>query len=451
MSRIPMPNEELHIDAMPTKAFFVDMLVRDIPLERAVLDLVDNCIDGAKRMRPGEEPDFTGLNVSVLLDGDGFEIADNCGGFDVETARNYAFRFGRPEKAASTDYSIGQFGVGMKRALFKFGRYFEVHSTTTKQRWSMHVDVDTWERDEGNWFFDFANVEEGQFADAEVGTRIIVKRLRPEVSRQFASEHFKRQLSEMIRSHQRQFLACGLAIDFGGLHLTNTDLRIRSGGQFNPAIEEFAVDDDTDAPVNVRIVAGVSESSPTAAGWYVICNSRVILSADRSEATGWNSVSEQKDGIPKYHNQYARFRGAVFFSCRDSKKLPWNTTKTGLDASTTVWQLTFPKMLDHTRTVINFLNALDSSIEEYGAKASPLLVALNKETLAKEVEKFRGPTTFSWNRTPQIPGPKMIKIQYSREETKIQSLMAALGVTSAKAVGEKTFDIIFEEQGGEDQ
>jgi hypothetical protein len=38
MSRIPMPNEELHIDAMPTKAFFVDMLVRDIPLERAVLD-----------------------------------------------------------------------------------------------------------------------------------------------------------------------------------------------------------------------------------------------------------------------------------------------------------------------------------------------------------------------------------------------------------------------------
>ena len=29
------------IDAMPTKTFFVDMLVRDIPLERAVLDLED--------------------------------------------------------------------------------------------------------------------------------------------------------------------------------------------------------------------------------------------------------------------------------------------------------------------------------------------------------------------------------------------------------------------------
>ena len=37
------------INAMPTKRFFVDMFVRDIPLEQAVLDLVDNCIDGAKR------------------------------------------------------------------------------------------------------------------------------------------------------------------------------------------------------------------------------------------------------------------------------------------------------------------------------------------------------------------------------------------------------------------
>ncbi|MEQ9065775.1 MAG: hypothetical protein RLO18_03575, partial [Gimesia chilikensis] len=125
----------------------------------------------------------------------------------------------------------------------------------------------------------------------------------------------------MIRSHQRQFLAFGLAIDFEGAHLTNTELRIRSGGQFSPAIEEFALEEDTDTPVKVRILAGVSESSPSGAGWYIVCNGRVILSANRSEATGWNSVSEQKDGIPKYHNQYARFRGVVFFSCRNSKKL----------------------------------------------------------------------------------------------------------------------------------
>lgn len=446
-----MVEQDPHINAMPTKAFFVDMLVRDISLERAVLDLVDNCIDGAKRLHPEDKPDFSDLQVTIRMDADRFEITDNCGGFDAATAREYAFRFGRPKQAQSTDYSIGQFGVGMKRALFKFGRYFEVHSTTANQRWSMTVDVDEWEGDETRWLFDFANIEDGEFSVDEIGTRILVRRLRPEVVRKFSSPQFQRELVRMIRSHQRQFLAFGLAIDFEGQHLTNTDLRIRSGGQFSPALEEFALEADSDTPVNVRIIAGVSESIPSDAGWYIVCNERVILSADRSEATGWDTVSEQKDGIPKYHNQYARFRGVVFFSCRSSRKLPWNTTKTGIDESSPVWQVAYPKMIDHTRTVINFLNTLDSDIEEYGSKSSPLLTALNRETQSQDVESFRGAKVFSWNRSPRAPGPKTIKIQYSREEEKIKSLMTALGVGSAKAVGEKTFDIVYSEQRDDDE
>lgn len=438
------------INAMPTKAFFVDMLVRDIPLERAVLDLIDNCIDGAKRLRPGDEPDFSGLSVTISMSDERFEIRDNCGGFDVATARDYAFRFGRPEAARSTDYSIGQFGVGMKRALFKFGRYFEIRSTTLNQQWSMKVDVDEWEADEGAWTFTFNDIVDDTFSEQECGTSIVVERLRSEVSPRFSALHFQRQLSEIIRSHQRQFLAWGLNIEFGGVHLTNTELRIRSGGQFSPAIEEFAFDSETDSPITVRIIAGVAESTPSEAGWYIVCNGRVILSADRSEETGWGSVSDQKDGIPKYHNQYARFRGVVFFNCRASSKLPWNTTKTGLDSSAPIWQATHPKMLDHTRTVISFLNSLDDEVTEYG-RTSPLLTALAAETRPEQVERLHGTKPFSWNKSPRAPGPKTVKIQYSREETKIQSLMTALGVSTAKAVGEATFDMIFGEQCDDEQ
>ena len=204
-----MTNGNNHINAMPTKAFFVDMLVRDIPLDRAVLDLVDNCIDGAKRLRPQEEPDFAGLVINLSMNAERFEIVDNCGGFDVETAQNYAFRFGRPESARSTDYSIGQFGVGMKRALFKFGKYFEVHSTTTNQRWSMTVNVTDWQG-EPNWTFDFDEiVNDLELPEEECGTRILVNQLRPEVSSQFSSPYFQRQLSAMLRSHQRQFFNLG--------------------------------------------------------------------------------------------------------------------------------------------------------------------------------------------------------------------------------------------------
>ena len=446
-----MTNGKPHIDAMPTKAFFVDMLIRDIPLERAVLDLVDNCIDGAKRIHPEEEPNFSDLSVTITMNNDRFEILDNCGGFDVDTAANYAFRFGRPSEARQTDYSIGQFGVGMKRALFKFGRYFEVHSTTRDQKWSMKVDVADWE-DRPNWFFDFDELNYGlENPPAACGTRIVVERLRPEVAPRFSQPYFQRTLTQMLRSHQRQFLAWGLSIDFEGTHLTNTDLRMRTGGEFSPAVEEVELDENSDTPVRARIVVGLGESVPSQAGWYVVCNSRVVLSADRSEQTGWDTVSEQKEGIPKYHNQYARFRGVIFFSCRSSRKLPWNTTKTGLDTSSPIWQAVFPKMLDHTRTAINFLNALDDDIDEYGQSSSPLLRALTRETTALEVERFQGTKAFSWNKAPKAPGPKFTKIQYSREQTKIRTLMTALGVRSAKAVGERTFDLILKEQGEEEE
>ena len=446
-----MANDPNEIDAMPTKAFFVDMLVRDIPLERAVLDLVDNCVDGAKRIHPEEAPDFSDLSVRLAMDGERFEIVDNCGGFDVVTARHYAFRFGRPEKARSTDYSIGQFGVGMKRALFKFGRYFEVHSATDKEKWSMKVDVDGWERRD-DWVFDFdERTDAGKESDWETGTRILVKQLRPEVASQFSSEYFRRKLTEMLRSHQRQFLAWGLTINFDGDHLTNTDLRMRTGGGFSPAVEEIAFDEETESPVRMRIVVGLSASVPSEAGWYVVCNGRVVLSADRTEQTGWNSVAEQKEGIPKFHNQYARFRGVVFFGCRSSRKLPWNTTKTGLDASSAVWQSVFPRMLDHTRAAISFLNALDDEIDEYGQEGAPTLAALLQDTNAQDVEKLRGARAFTWNRSPRPRGPKKTRIQYSREQTKIRTLMTALGVGSAKAVGEATFDIVHEEQGGDEE
>ena len=40
--------------AFPAKRFFVDMLVRDIELQDAILDLLDNCVDGAMRSIEGE-------------------------------------------------------------------------------------------------------------------------------------------------------------------------------------------------------------------------------------------------------------------------------------------------------------------------------------------------------------------------------------------------------------
>src|SRR6516225_7502864 len=107
------------LDASPTKEFFIYMLVRDVSLVRAIIDLVDNSVDGAHRARP--DGPYRGYHIEIDLSAERFRIRDNCGGIDLKTAQEYAFKFGRPLTVPTTHGSIGQFGVGMKRTLFKLG------------------------------------------------------------------------------------------------------------------------------------------------------------------------------------------------------------------------------------------------------------------------------------------------------------------------------------------
>src|SRR4051812_16175531 len=89
--------EPKRVLATPDKQFFISMIVKDIELIPAILDLVDNSIDGAKRLRVNESDSrFAGLYVRLELDQSRFRIVDNCGGIAAAHARDYAFRFGRP-------------------------------------------------------------------------------------------------------------------------------------------------------------------------------------------------------------------------------------------------------------------------------------------------------------------------------------------------------------------
>ncbi|RWQ57712.1 MAG: hypothetical protein EOS82_01670 [Mesorhizobium sp.] len=434
--------EAAPIDAMPTKQFFVDMLIRDIPLERAVLDLVDNCIDGAKRLRDPAGLDFSGLWVKIVLNEQSFVIEDNCGGFDIATARDYAFRFGRPKEARVTPFSIGQFGVGMKRALFKFGREFSILSKTHNESWSVNVNVDLWEN-EPSWTFGFLTADtNGNVPDSERGTKIEVSRLRPEVSSRFSTQWFQNQLSEMIRVHQRQFIAKGLEIRLGGTALTAVDLNFLTG-TVTPSLEEYEEIFDG-VTVKVKIVAGVGLSSPQTSGWYVVCNGRVILAADRTEETGWGRATPDNRDVPKFHNQFARFRGIIYFDCTSAELLPWNTTKTGVDADSPLWQRALEKMITSTRTVIDFLNDLDSEASDQGS-AGPLAKALASAT-PTQADRVTQKAIFKAPDKERFSGPVMKRIAYSRPEAQLNSLMAALGLNTAKAVGEQTFDTVYRDK-----
>ena len=126
-----------YADGKPTKAFFSDMLTRDIELKDAVLDLLDNCVDGLMRSIPPaklkDERPYASHWAKLTFSRDRFIIEDNCGGIDRALARNSAFRMGRTslDLANHKDIpTVGTYGIGMKRAIFKMGRSAMVSSVT---------------------------------------------------------------------------------------------------------------------------------------------------------------------------------------------------------------------------------------------------------------------------------------------------------------------------------
>jgi len=434
----------------PTREFFVEMLTRDIPLEQAILDLVDNSVDGAKKLAAAGG-NFANHSVSLEISGDRFRIFDTCGGFGREAAINYAFRFGRPEGAPRTPGSIGQFGVGMKRALFKFGEHFVVRSATPDEEWAVALDVPDWLAN-GDWHFPWVDFGEGhEISRAKPGTEILVDRLRPDVSARFATTNFANFVTELIRSKHRQFVSQGLSISVNGIHIDATDLTLAIQDQLKPGRDALTLNDVGKEPVEVRILVGVGASIPREAGWYVICNGRVVLAADRRPVTGWGLLEEESDRlmVPNFHNQYARFRGLVWFDAEDSSRVPWNTTKTDVDVDSSVWLRAFVRMIEMMRPVIVFLNDLDQDIDANTRENSPLFQYVAQARVIK-ADRVVGKSDFvAPSRTDVYFKPKTVKIQYSRLIEDVEFLKDALDVNSGRAVGEMTFDMALDAQRAE--
>jgi hypothetical protein len=326
--------DEPVIDAMPTKELFIDMLTRDIALIPAIIDLVDNSADGAKKIS-GEES-LEGYWSRVAVSPDEFSVSDNCGGISAETARKYAFRFGRPSGAPSVKHSVGQFGVGMKRAIFKLGRQFRVESTTPNSRFVVEVNVDDWAR-EPKWQFDFADVDEKtKHSPDDVGTTITVSRLRPDVAEKFALETFRTELRNELQSRLQDPISRGLVVSLNTLPVDAEPMTLLSDTKLAPAHKKLTYGEKNDKPVTLHLYCGIGRSGSRSeeridAGWHVFCNGRLILEGDKTDVTGWDSDADDV-AIPGFHPQYNSLRGFAYFDSDNPARLPWNTTKTGLRA-----------------------------------------------------------------------------------------------------------------------
>lgn len=444
-------SDSQRINASPTKEFFIFMLVRDIPLSRAIIDLVDNSVDGAHRLRGGGN--FDGLWVRIEVDPRYFRIADNCGGIPVPLARDYAFRFGRPKEAPPVEGSIGQFGVGMKRTFFKLGRRFRVHSATAVSRFTVEEDVDEWiarqsESGAEDWHFEFKTLEENITVLPEhQGTTIEIERLHESVAESFGIELFLNRLSQEMELAHALNLQRGLSVTLNSIPLEHDPMKLLHSEQLQPAFVERIFDRFGPKPVRVKLYAGVSDRVKEEGGWYVFCNGRLVVKADQTNLTVWG----EGERVPKYHPDFARFRGFAFFDCDDSSLLPWTTTKTGVDIDSPVYRAGRQEMIEITRPVLDFLRKVEDErkrSEEGEITDTPLATALSTAQPLL-VEDLSPSLTFQAPQPPPQPqGPRMRKIQYWKPEDQIEKAKGLLGVSSLKEVGEKTFEYYLAYEGG---
>lgn len=454
MSSHSLPKSEpAIINASPTKEFFIQMLTRDIPLTRAILDLVDNSVDGARRLRP--TGNYDRLWVRMELDANRFRIADNCGGIPVDVARDYAFRFGRPKEAQGTPGSMGQFGVGMKRTFFRLGRHFVVRSTTVESRFTVDVDVDEWMADGESpekWHFKFRELETGlHVKEKDTGTIIEVDRLLPNVADTFALANFMNRLAEELSHAHGLTLGRELAITLNGLPIKHDPQKLFISQKLKPGYLEKSYTSKVlvgkpGPPVRVKLYAGVSERSLHDGGWYVFCNGRLILRADQTATTVWGERHQMR----VYHPDFAYFRGYAYFDSDDGALLPWTTTKTGVDADSPIYKTVQREMIEITRPVLTFLTNL---AKEKAAVATvrPLEDSISTAR-ATQVQLVTQPHAFvAPLPAPVPPGPKMQRIQYIKPAAEVEKAKKLLKAKSFTAVGEKTFEYFLRYEAGENE
>jgi hypothetical protein len=438
------PQQDNTVFADPAKGFFVSMLIKDITLRDAIGDLVDNAVDAIKARANGST-DLKAYEIEIKLGKSYFSITDNGFGMEAKVARETAFNFGKSDKHQLIDKSIGQFGIGMKRAFFKLGSNIKVKSVAATSQFELTIDVPDWLKKPKEWKFEFDKgtlKEKVKNSPSKTGFTVHITELSDDSKLSFGNDTFITTLQKEIELEHMININKGLKIKIGDYTLKPNLITLVHDDNIRPTYWEKIEKNQT-----VKVLAGISTKDAEDGGWYIFCNDRLILGKNKTEETVW--TGSKGDGVPLWHAQYFRFRGYVFFEAEDSSRLPWNTTKTGMDLDSPYYKEVRAKMITMTRQVMDLLDKLKEEKEKDNPEEN--------QTLNKAIEKSLKATTpvikILENTKPLVnkfiypvilfnPQKKTnsVKITYQVSIEKFEAVKENLGVTSPKEVGVETFN-----------
>ncbi len=445
----------------PTKRLFVSMLTRDIELVDAILDLIDNCVDGAMRQNPDDldsDTVFDGFESKLSLDKDKFEISDNCGGIPKDYIDD-AFSLGRPNITQDGNLpTIGMYGIGMKRAIFKMTTRAAV-SSNHKDGFAQVDYSAEWLNPENDKDWHLPIIRE-ESKDEIHGVSILADALKDEISDKFASDWFLNELKQHISENFGYIMQRGFKIVVNNEELEPHTLPLRSQewsdqpgirpfdyeaiiegvsikvtvGFFRPLVRDQEIDDEAESPQESMERAGVS----------VVCNDRIVLLYDRSQKSGWGG-----SGLPRFHPQFRAIAGIIVLSSNAADKLPISTTKRDLDIGSDIYLTARDACIEGLKMFTNFTNKW-KGMEDQTTKffeAAKKVDARKSINLAKDHgASVRGQEGAKKYR-PNLPVPekrnKQKRISFIRDEDDIKAVSQHLFDEEnqpPKIVGEECFD-----------
>jgi hypothetical protein len=268
-----------------------------------------------------------------------------------------------------------------------------------------------------------------------------VSNLHDDVIKRVKDPIFTANLIEKLERTYGLFLAKKFEIFVNGSRVRPLDLMLSE----NRAVESLKIDD-----VSVQIIAGLA--SPAAngkyisenSGWFIFCNGRAVLTADKSALTGWTG----QPGLPLFQPKHRPFLGLVIFLSDRPESLPWTTTKSSINEDSSVWLAVKPRMINIGREVISVLDrrygndGTEFSLKELkdvGGGSTSLFSAV------RDIEK-------KYFSPPTIARPEQIRIQYSAYRSDVEKIESYLGVPGmgGAEVGRYTFNYFLKSRVGED-
>jgi Histidine kinase-, DNA gyrase B-, and HSP90-like ATPase len=337
------------------KEFFTDMFTRDISLEDCVLDLIDNSIDSYLMKHAistwqltfgenGIDASISPGTIAVSCSERQIRITDTCGGISRQAAQHDIFCFGYEE--AANRGRLGAYGVGMKRALFKIGNNFHMVSRTADEGFEASLDVGKWvQKEEWKIPIDFVS---GSGSDKKAGTSITITELHEEVAQRIKQGGVPQNILRDAATTYPYFLDRCVTLSINDTTVSPEAVPLgEKDGVVRSANERFEQNG-----VRVTLVATIAPGQRTTeqAGWYILCNGRVVVRANKDDLTGWGS------DLASFQPKYRSFVGLVSFESNDPLSLPWTTTKRGINRESSVFIRARALMAAMSKPILTALN-----------------------------------------------------------------------------------------------